>query len=184
MISAALRTCRQSVKWRSARMSSQPLRPYAFTPIVIACDNSARAGRAPDSISRANPLALSFSCNNLSIHPVFCLHESIVTCIVTVMEIREMSNPINLASVNAGRSIFGDKPAITKHASNCARRFARLDPFCPRCKELAAGSPARKGWQASYFARKAADDEQFRHELKAHDCKRSGCMPICTFGDW
>lgn len=41
------------------------------------------------------------------------------------------------------------KTAGTKHAWNCSRVFARRDPKCPRCLELAAGAPARAGWGPS-----------------------------------
>lgn len=53
-------------------------------------------------------------------------------------------------------------------------------PDCPRCAELAQGAVARAGWsdrqRASYAAWLAA--------LAAHDCRRAGCGPVCTFGDW
>jgi len=34
----------------------------------------------------------------------------------------------------------------TKHATDCKKAFGRLDHACPRCQELAAGAPARRGW--------------------------------------
>jgi hypothetical protein len=50
---------------------------------------------------------------------------------------------------------------------------------CPRCDELRAGAAPRAGWgdrrRRFEAARSAA--------IYAHDCKRSGCGPVCTFGD-
>ncbi len=37
----------------------------------------------------------------------------------------------------------------TKHRHNCTRVFDRYDPMCPRCDELKAGFPARRGWGGS-----------------------------------
>jgi hypothetical protein len=70
--------------------------------------------------------------------------------------------------------------AATKHSDTCKRVFSRYDLTCPRCRELADGAQPREGW----------GDRQRKHEaarvraIRAHDCKRSGCGPICTFGDW
>jgi len=58
--------------------------------------------------------------------------------------------------------------------------FGRREPGCPRCAELAAGAKPVQ-WSR---AKRAAREAQFRAELAAHDCKRAGCMAICTFGDW
>lgn len=68
----------------------------------------------------------------------------------------------------------------TSHSPDCRRVFARLDPICPRCRELAAGAAPRAGWNnaAKRF------NEQFRRDLAAHDCKKSGCGPVCTAFDW
>lgn len=66
------------------------------------------------------------------------------------------------------------------HKSNCARVFSRYDNTCPRCLELINGAKPRDSWTAAKDRREAA----FAKALKAHNCKKSGCMPICTFGDW
>lgn len=66
-----------------------------------------------------------------------------------------------------------------KHRLDCKRVFSRYDPTCPRCKELQAGYSPRQGWNAiknNDLARLAA--------IRAHDCKRSGCLSICTANDW
>lgn len=34
----------------------------------------------------------------------------------------------------------------TKHSEGCKKAFNRLDADCPRCRELLAGAPARRGW--------------------------------------
>lgn len=70
---------------------------------------------------------------------------------------------------------------MTKHKEDCRRVFKKYDTNCPRCKELMAGSPAREGWQKRYYANKK-HAEQIRKI--PHDCKKSNCGPICTFGDW
>jgi len=58
--------------------------------------------------------------------------------------------------------------------------FGRKTPGCPRCDELIAGAkPVRWSCQD----KRAMEAAQIA-AIKAHDCKRSGCMPICTFGDW
>jgi len=58
--------------------------------------------------------------------------------------------------------------------------FGRKVDGCGRCDELAAGAePVR--WNGS-----ARRDEEERRiaEIRAHDCRTSGCGPVCTFGDW
>lgn len=70
----------------------------------------------------------------------------------------------------------------TKHTADCKRVFGRLDASCPRCKELANGASARKGWN---------DDKQLAEALqtaaiKAHNflaCPK--CGPVCcTCFEW
>lgn len=69
--------------------------------------------------------------------------------------------------------------ATTKHTCG-GPMFGRLTEGCPRCEELRAGAaPVR--WAS---ARQAEIDARFRRELAEHDCKASGCGPVCTFGDW
>ena len=70
--------------------------------------------------------------------------------------------------------------STTRHSPNCRKAFARLDPTCPRCKELAAGAPRRQ-W---YAARRIEQDRQRVAAIRAHDCRKSGCGPICTAFDW
>ena len=50
---------------------------------------------------------------------------------------------------------------------------------CARCDELRAGAPAVQ-WRGN---RNAQIEAQRVRAIRAHDCKRSGCLPICTFGD-
>lgn len=58
--------------------------------------------------------------------------------------------------------------------------FGRKIDGCPRCEELKSGAePVR--W--SYPSRRE-QDEQRAAEIRAHDCKKSGCSIVCTFGDW
>ncbi len=70
------------------------------------------------------------------------------------------------------------------HNQECKMAFGRKDPECPRCQELLSGEPARSGWQKDYFSRKKINDERRLKEIKDHDCKKSNCSIICTFGDY
>lgn len=68
---------------------------------------------------------------------------------------------------------------MTHHAADCRRVFSRYDDRCPRCQELAAGASARPGWSD-----RKRDDARRVEAIRRHDCQRSGCGPVCTFGDW
>lgn len=70
----------------------------------------------------------------------------------------------------------------TKHSVTCSMTFGRPDKTgtCPRCNELSAGFGARKGWG---YQKKQTELSRIR-EIHNHDCKKSGCGPVCTFGDW
>jgi peptidyl-tRNA hydrolase len=68
----------------------------------------------------------------------------------------------------------------TKHSDTCKMTFGRKDPACSRCRELLAGAKPR-AWANT---RKALDDARHLAEIRAHDCTRAGCGPVCTFGDW
>jgi len=71
-------------------------------------------------------------------------------------------------------------PTRTLHADTCNMAFGRKDPTCPRCQELTAGDAPRKGWG---MTRKQMDAIRAQ-EIRNHDCKKSGCMIVCTYGDW
>lgn len=68
----------------------------------------------------------------------------------------------------------------TSHSPNCNMVFGRKDPTCPRCIELINGAPTRRGWGPS----RAEKDRRQSAEIRAHNCSRSGCGPVCTFGEW
>ncbi len=72
--------------------------------------------------------------------------------------------------------------AGTKHTADCKRVFARYDADCPRCRELMNGAPAREGWTGQ----RSPEAERLRQRIDAlpHNCKASGCGPVCTWGDW
>jgi len=72
------------------------------------------------------------------------------------------------------------KKTSTTTPHNHAVVFGRKLEGCPRCDELKAGAAPVKGWGAAAREREA----QFIKDLKAHDCKKSGCGPVCTFGEW
>lgn len=66
----------------------------------------------------------------------------------------------------------------TKH--NHPVVFGRKVDGCPRCEELKAGAePVR--WAG---AQRKDDDYRRLREVRAHDCRASRCMTVCTFGDW
>jgi hypothetical protein len=71
-------------------------------------------------------------------------------------------------------------PTRTLHKADCRMAFGRKDQSCPRCMELINGQAPRAGWgdQAARFR------AQSLAAIKAHDCKASNCMSVCTFGDW
>lgn len=71
----------------------------------------------------------------------------------------------------------------TNHKQDCKMVFGKKDPECPRCKELLSGDSPRPGWQKDYFLNKKINDERRLKEIKEHDCKKSNCSVICTFGD-
>ena len=60
--------------------------------------------------------------------------------------------------------------------------FGRLAPAgtCPRCDELRAGSTPVQ-WVGG---RRAQTDALRVVEIRAHDCVKSHCGPVCTFGEW
>lgn len=72
----------------------------------------------------------------------------------------------------------------TMHNVNCKMAFGRKDPDCARCKELLNGAAPRKGWQADYYAQKKINDARFLNEIRNHDCVKSHCGVVCTFGEW
>jgi hypothetical protein len=75
-----------------------------------------------------------------------------------------------------------------QHKSDCKRVFKRYDLTCPRCVELSQGAEPRRGWgnSVAYQLRvgRGPAYDSFVRELKSHDCKASGCGPICTKFDW
>lgn len=61
----------------------------------------------------------------------------------------------------------------TKHSHG--PNFGRKVADCPRCEELADGAePVR--WNKTYEVPLA--------EIAAHDCRISGCGPVCTAYQW
>ncbi|MEV7466153.1 hypothetical protein AB0O20_06510 [Streptomyces kronopolitis] len=62
----------------------------------------------------------------------------------------------------------------TKHSHK--PNFGRHVDDCLRCQELKDGAePVR--WNTPRQGLSTA-------EIRAHDCRRSNCGPVCTFGDW
>lgn len=68
------------------------------------------------------------------------------------------------------------------HNSKCTMAFGRPSKHadCPRCEELKAGAEPRSGWSDA----KREFERRSIEAIRAHDCKRAGCGPVCTFGDW
>ena len=71
------------------------------------------------------------------------------------------------------------KSNTTKHTCG-GPAFGRKTPGCPRCDELLAGA-APVQWAGST---RRQDDERRAAEIRAHDCTKSRCAIVCTFGDW
>jgi hypothetical protein len=70
------------------------------------------------------------------------------------------------------------KSTTTKHTCG-GPAFGRKTPGCPRCDELLAGAAPVKWGMTS-----KQEDKQRAAEIRAHDCKRSRCASVCTFGQW
>lgn len=79
--------------------------------------------------------------------------------------------------IDAANRRPSDTTATTKHTHQVV--FGRKVDGCPRCAELKDGAePVR--WALS----RREQDAQRAEEIRAHDCKTSGCSIVCTFGDW
>lgn len=92
-----------------------------------------------------------------------------------------MKNAELKAQMEAGlitQAEYLDHKAPEKH--NHTVVFGRKVDGCPRCEELKAGAKAVQGWGAF----RKQQDARFVRDLRAHDCKKSNCGPVCTFGDW
>lgn len=76
------------------------------------------------------------------------------------------------------------KDGNLKHSSQCQMSFGRKDKKCPRCAEMLNGSPSRSGWQQKYYSRKKTEEQRTIAAIRNHDCAKSNCAPICTFGDY
>lgn len=74
------------------------------------------------------------------------------------------------------------KSTNTRHTCNSGDGpyFGRKTPGCPRCDELLNGADPVKSW--NYHKDRWA--AQHLEALKHHDCVKSNCSVICTFGDW
>ena len=77
-----------------------------------------------------------------------------------------------------------NKDGTLKHADDCKMSFGRKDANCPRCKEMMDGAKPRDGWQKSYYSAKKMNDSNRSKWVAEHDCKKSGCGPVCTAFDW
>ena len=59
--------------------------------------------------------------------------------------------------------------------------FGRKVEGCPRCIELANGAAPIV---QAFWGRKAAMEAEQIRAIRSHNCKESGCGPVCTFGEW
>jgi hypothetical protein len=66
----------------------------------------------------------------------------------------------------------------TKH--NHVLVFGKRVSGCPRCEELNNGANPIQ-WCGS---RRKQDEARLIKAIREHDCKRSCCGPVCTFGDY
>jgi hypothetical protein len=68
----------------------------------------------------------------------------------------------------------------TKHSCNdgAGPHFGRRTAGCARCDELAAGA------KPVVWNNRKAQDAHFYNRLREHDCKKSGCGPVCVSFDW
>ena len=71
--------------------------------------------------------------------------------------------------------------AETKTGHTCGGpKFGRKTPGCPRCDELLNGAEPRS-WGGGRDRHSGYPSSQ---EIRSHDCAKSGCSIVCTFGDW
>jgi hypothetical protein len=70
------------------------------------------------------------------------------------------------------------KAKTTKHTCN-GPAFGKLTDGCPRCEELKAGAKPIK-WNTH----KADEQKRLIEAIRRHDCKASGCGPVCTAFDY
>lgn len=68
--------------------------------------------------------------------------------------------------------------SATKHTH--AANFGKKVDGCPRCAEInsGTGAPVVK-WNI-----KQSNEARRLAEWKAHDCTKSRCGVVCTFGEW
>lgn len=71
----------------------------------------------------------------------------------------------------------------TKHGNDCTMAFGRYSPEgkCARCDELRAGASPRSGWRSNM---RRQNTRSMLETIKAHDCAKSGCGPVCTAFDY
>lgn len=77
-----------------------------------------------------------------------------------------------------------NRDGSTAHSHECKMAFGRKDKKCHRCVELLNGDASREGWQKSFFQKKKEEESKHLTEIREHNCKKSGCGTVCTFGDW
>jgi len=82
-----------------------------------------------------------------------------------------------------------NKNGSLKHSIECKMVFGRKDSDCPRCAEMLAGAPARKGWQHDHYALKDRNEQMDKAAIAAHFAPGGPhalgkCGPICIAFDW
>lgn len=77
-----------------------------------------------------------------------------------------------------------NKDGSLKHSHECQMSFGRKDEKCPRCVEMLNGAAPRSSWQKNYFEKKKALEIAHINAIRNHNCQQSGCMSVCTFGEW
>ncbi len=81
---------------------------------------------------------------------------------------------------------------MTAHSCEQSERaFGKRAPGCPRCLELAQGSPARTGWQGRYFEQKAMAaqvEDAWKRNIQAKGLcfcgKPREHAAVCTASEW
>lgn len=69
-----------------------------------------------------------------------------------------------------------------RHNDTCTMAFGRPSKAttCPRCEELKSGAQPVKGWGTA----KREADQRLSEAIRNHNCKASGCGPVCTANEW
>jgi hypothetical protein len=79
--------------------------------------------------------------------------------------------------------------SLSRGEQSAALPFGQKMPpgECPRCDELRGGAEPRAdhaGRSRTTLRGYRNADEELAADIRAHNCRKSGCGSVCTFGQW